>query len=93
MQTKNRLGFFRRMMKMNGKSGGQHHVVRNSGGGWDIKRSGASRSSAHFATKREAIDVARIISRNQGTELFIHNKDGRIGQKDSQGGDPFPPRG
>jgi hypothetical protein len=33
------------------------------------------------------------VSQNQGTELRIHNKDGRIGQSDSHGGDPYPPKG
>lgn len=84
---------FQEVDAMNGKSGGQHHVVKNNDGGWDVKRSGAARASGHFDTKQDAIDAARIISRNQGTELFIHNKDGKIGQKDSHGNDPFPPRG
>lgn len=70
------------------------HVVPNSrNGGWDIKQSGAQRSSGHFTTKQEAIQRARKISRNQTTELIIHNKDGKIGKKDSHGNDPFPPRG
>lgn len=70
-----------------------HHVVPNSGGGWEVKAGGASRSSGHFETKQEAIDRDREISRNQGTEFRIHNKDGRIGSSDSHGGDPNPPRG
>jgi len=71
-----------------------HHVVPNSDrGGWDIKRSGASRSSGHFETKQDAVDAARDISRSQGTELKIHNRNGQISQSDSHGGDPFPPKG
>jgi len=69
------------------------HVVPKSSGGWNIKQSGAQRSSGHFNRKQDAIDRARQISRNQDTELVIHNKDGRISQKDSHGNDPFPPRG
>lgn len=69
------------------------HVVPNSTGGWDIKQSGAKRSSGHFDRKQDAVDRARGISRKQETELVIHNKDGKIAQKDSHGGDPFPPRG
>ena len=69
------------------------HVVPKSSGGWDIKQSGAKRSSGHFDRKQAAIDRAREISRNQDTELVIHNKDGKISQKDSHGNDPFPPRG
>nr|VFJ74891.1 MAG: hypothetical protein (DUF2188) [Candidatus Kentron sp. FM]VFJ75822.1 MAG: hypothetical protein (DUF2188) [Candidatus Kentron sp. FM]VFK22841.1 MAG: hypothetical protein (DUF2188) [Candidatus Kentron sp. FM] len=70
------------------------HVVPNSGkGGWDIKQSGGQRSSGHFDTKRDAVNRAREISRNQETELVIHNRNGRISEKDSHGNDPFPPRG
>ncbi len=70
-----------------------HHVVPNPDGGWDVKRGGGQRASSHHDTKRDAIDQAREVSRNQETELRIHNKNGRIAQSDSHGGDPFPPRG
>ena len=70
----------------------EHHVVPNPDGGWDVKRSGADRASLHAETKREAIDKGREISRNQGTEFIIHNKDGRISNPDSHGNDPNPPR-
>lgn len=79
---------------MAGKRGpDSHHVVPNRDGGWDVKRGGADRSSGHFETKRDAVDQGREISRNQGTELRIHNKDGRISQSDSHGRDPNPPKG
>ena len=70
-----------------------HHVVPNPSGGWDVKKGGSERASAHFENKQEAIDVGREISRNQKTEFLIHNKNGRISQSDSHGKDPFPPRG
>lgn len=70
------------------------HVVPNlKKGGWDIKQSNSERSSAHFDKKIDAIDRAREISRNYKTELYIHNKNGQIGSKDSHGNDPFPPSG
>lgn len=65
-----------------------HHVVPNKDGGWDVRRGGSERSSGHFDTKQEAIDVGREISRNQGTEFRIHNKDGKISSSDSHGNDP-----
>lgn len=58
-------------------SGKTHHVVHNPDGGWDVKRGGSERASDHFETKREAIDYGRGVSRNQSTELKIHNQDGR----------------
>jgi len=70
-----------------------HHIVPNPSGGWDVKRGGADRASAHFDKKQDAVHVGREISRNQGTELKIHNKDGRISQSDSHGNDPHPPEG
>ena len=70
-----------------------HHVVPASNGGWNVKKSGASRASVHTTTKAEAIAKGREISRKQGTELIIHNQDGKISSKDSHGNDPFPPRG
>lgn len=71
----------------------EHHVVPNPNGGWDVKRNGAGRASAHTDTKQEAIDRGRVISRNQDTEFIVHNKDGRISGSDSHGNDPYPPRG
>jgi hypothetical protein len=58
-----------------------------------VKRGGADRAAGHFDTKREAVDFGRQVSRNQQTELRIHNQDGRIGQSDSHGRDPNPPKG
>jgi len=71
----------------------EHHVVPNSDGGWDVKRSGSDRASRHFDTKHEAEHKGREISQNQKTELVIHNKDGKISRSDSHGNDPFPPKG
>lgn len=69
-----------------------HHVVPNSDGGWDIRRGGSERSSGHFGNKQSAVDRGREISRNQGSEFVIHNRNGRISQSDSHGNDPCPPK-
>ena len=69
----------------------QHAVPRGSG--WAVKGEGNSRATAITSTKQEAIDKARNIARNQGAELVIHNRNGRISQKDSHGRDPYPPKG
>ena len=70
-----------------------HHVVPNPHGGWDVKKGGAKRASSHHDTKSDAIDAGRNVSRNQSTELRIHNKNGRISNSDSHGNDPYPPKG
>lgn len=73
--------------------GKNQHVVPSKNGGWNVKGEGNTKATKHFDTKQPAVDYARDISRNQGSELFIHNKDGRIAQKDSHGKDSFPPKG
>ncbi|MES9895815.1 MAG: DUF2188 domain-containing protein [Candidatus Thiodiazotropha endolucinida] len=70
-----------------------HHVVPNQKGGWDVKKGGSNRASVHTETKSEAIKIARQISKNQNTELKIHNLNGRISGSDSHGNDPHPPKG
>lgn len=70
-----------------------HHVVPNQDGGWDVKRGGGQKASHHTDTKAEAERIARDISKNQGTELVIHGKDGKIQSKDSHGNDPYSPKG
>ena len=70
-----------------------HHVVPNPDGGWDIRKGGSDRASGHFPTKSQAEKEGRKISRNQGSELVIHKRNGRISRSDSHGNDPCPPRG
>lgn len=70
-----------------------HNVVANPNGGWAVKRSGAKRASGHYPTQASAVNAGREISRNQGTELIVHGKNGKIRFSDSHGRDPFPPKG
>lgn len=69
------------------------HVTPHPQGGWQVKREGANRATARTDTQREAIDIARSISRNQGTELLIHGRNGQIRERDTHGHDPYPPKG
>jgi uncharacterized protein YdaT len=67
------------------------HVVPHCGK-WAIKGDGNQRASKIVTTQVEAIEVARRIARNQGSDVVIHGRDGKIRDKDSYGTDPFPPR-
>lgn len=71
----------------------QHHVVPSPAGGWDVKASNDNNALRHFSTKEDAVDYARGVSRDNRTELVIHNEEGRIIQSDSHGNDPYPPKG
>jgi hypothetical protein len=69
------------------------HVTPHPDGGWQVKGEGNSKATKVTDTKQDAVNVAREFSKNQGTELVIHGKDGKIQSKDSHGHDPFPPKG
>ena len=73
--------------------GRNQHVVHARQGGWNVRGENSKRVTVHTSTKAEATKIARTISRNQNSELFIHGMDGRIQSRDSHGHDPHPPRG
>ena len=66
-------------------------VPRN--GKWAVRKSGSTRVSRYFKTQSEAIEAARDIAKREQTELYIFGSDGRIGERNSYGNDPFPPKG
>jgi Uncharacterized protein conserved in bacteria (DUF2188) len=68
------------------------HVVPN-GTGWSVRKAGASKVSGTYTTQSEAEKVARDRAQRQGTELYIHGRDGRIRERNSYGKDPHPPKG
>lgn len=68
------------------------HVVPSEDG-WAVRGAGSQRATSVHRTQSAAISAAREIARNQGSELVIHGRDGRIRERDSFGNDPFPPRG
>ena len=63
------------------------HVVPH-GNDWAVKGEGNKRATVVVDTQQKAIDVARDISRNQHSELYIHNRQGQIRERDSHGHDP-----
>ena len=71
----------------------KNQYVVPHGNEWAVRGAGNSKITRITSTQKEAIDIARTISRNQGSELFIHGKNGRIRERDSHGNDPFPPKG
>jgi len=68
----------------------QHVVQRKSG--WAVLGEGNQRDTVVLPTQADAIARAREIARNRGSELVIHDHQGRICGKDSHGSDPRPPR-
>jgi hypothetical protein len=69
------------------------HVFPSPSGGWSVRKTGSSKATKTFPSKKDAVDAARQIARNQKTELYVHGRDGRIEQRDSYGSEPSGPRG
>ena len=72
--------------------GKNQHVVPHEGG-WAVRGAGNERATSVHETQAAAIEAARGIAQNQPSELLIHGRNGQIRERDSFGGDPFPPRG
>lgn len=72
--------------------GKNQHVVPH-GDQWAVRGEGNSRYTVITGTQAEAADAARTIAQNQGSELFIHNRQGQIRERNTYGSDPYPPRG
>ena len=71
----------------------EHHIVSDrSKREWKVERENSLRASGHYPTKHEAIDAARRMSKNQRSEMIIHDRNGVIRSADSHGKDPCPPR-
>ncbi|HEK21948.1 MULTISPECIES: DUF2188 domain-containing protein [Mucilaginibacter] len=72
--------------------GKNQHVVPHNGS-WAVRGAGNSRVTRIADTQAEAIQVARTIAINQGSEMLIHRPNGQIRDRNSYGNDPFPPQG
>jgi uncharacterized protein YdaT len=68
------------------------HVVPTPKGKWGVRGEGNSKITKETSTQTQAIEIAREIAKNQGSEVVIHRKDGTIRDKDSYGKDPYPPK-
>jgi hypothetical protein len=69
----------------------QHVVPRD--GQWGVRGAGNSRLTSLHDTQAQAIEAARGIAQNQGSEMFIHGRNGQIRERNTYGPDAFPPEG
>jgi len=72
--------------------GKNQHVVPNQNG-WAVRGAGNSRVTKTVNTQAQAIEIAKGIAQNQGSEMIIHRSNGQIRERNSYGNDPFPPKG
>jgi ketosteroid isomerase-like protein len=66
-----------------------HTVPR--GKGWATKSGGRTVGVHRKKTTAEA--AGRQVAKKRHAEHVIHNRNGRIGESNSYGGDPHPPQG
>jgi Uncharacterized protein conserved in bacteria (DUF2188) len=72
--------------------GKNQHVVPH-GNDWAIKGAGNTKYTHIVPTQSLAINFAKEIAKNQESELFIHNRQGKIRERNTYGNDENPPRG
>ncbi len=70
-----------------------HTTYSKSAGNWRNIREGASKPAKVYDTKAEAQAAGRNMAINNKSEQLIHDKNGKIAERNSYGNDPFPPRG
>ncbi len=73
--------------------GKNYHVTYDSEAKcWRVIAENAVKASFVFDTKEEAVIKARELCIKQDSELYIHNKNGKISNPNSYGNDPCPPK-
>jgi len=72
------------------KKSAVHTTPNPAGKGW-VNQQGGEILSNH-RLKERAVEQGRIDAKQSKVEHAIHNQDGRIGTKNSYGGDPNPPK-
>lgn len=65
----------------------------NPRGGWQNKVEGNQRASNVSQTKAQAEAKGRTMAKELRTEHKIQNQKGQITERNSYGGDPYPPKG
>jgi hypothetical protein len=55
-------------------------VATTINGAWSVRRSGASRASRNFASREEALEWGRTMSRKHGLDLVVHYSNGSVEQ-------------
>lgn len=69
-----------------------HTVYNNDRKMWETKKEGQAKPLSSSHTKEAAEEKSIRVAKKAGVEHVIHNKDGKISDKDSYGKDPNPPK-
>ncbi len=70
------------------------HIVHRADGSWAIRGEGNTRDTLHFETQFKAFSAAKEIATNQGGDVMIHGRDGKIRERNTYGKPDYcPPSG
>ena len=69
-----------------------HTVYKKERKMWETKVEGQDKPIKSAHTKQRAMENSVREAKRAGVEHVIHNRDGRISDKDSYGNDPHPPK-
>jgi hypothetical protein len=67
------------------------HVVKTDDG-WGVRGENNDRLTSIHDTQGAAIDAAIEIAKNRQSDVIIHDRHGKIRDRDSYGNDPCPPK-
>ncbi len=67
------------------------HVVKIDDG-WGVRGENNDRLTSAHKTQGGAIDAAIEIAKNKQSDVIIHDRHGKIRDRDSYGNDPCPPK-
>jgi len=71
----------------------QVHVVYKSLV-WKVEVVGEAAARSSHSIKADAVAKGRVVAKSlTPSELYIHNMDGTIAERETYGDDPYPPRG
>ena len=74
-------------------SNSKNYWTTKSGGGWAVKKEGASRATSVHTTQESAWNETRRLARGTGGEAFLQGSNGQIRARNTYGKDPYPPKG
>jgi hypothetical protein len=57
------------------------HIMPHPDGGWQVKGEGNAKATKRFKTKEEAVAYAKTLSKNHGSNIVPHKKDGKLQKK------------
>lgn len=53
-----------------------YHVVKRSDGKWEVKFAGGQKAIKLFDTQKEALEYSKVMAKNQGGSMLVHNSKG-----------------